>query len=99
MTTPDRSLMLTPGSPRCYCTCCGALFLASGSFDLHRGIEASNDEDHQDLGRCLTRDELRDAGVTEYEPDVWGTDDEVATAERFKAMRGIRQKGKTNGNT
>lgn len=81
------------GSPRCYCTVCGHIFLTHVSFDLHRGIMASDDEEHQDQGWCWPS-EILEAEFTQYEPWVWGTDDEVATAERFRAMREVRASGK-----
>lgn len=80
---------MAPGSPRCYCTTCGRLFLTHVSFDKHRGIKASNDEEHQDRGTCWGPRELW-RYLKEYEPGVWGTDGEIVVAERFRAMRDAR---------
>lgn len=82
---------LTPGSPRCYCTVCGHIFLTHVSFDLHRGIVASDDEDHQDRGRCWTVDEMESNGLSqELGPWLWGTPEEIATFRRFEAMRQLK---------
>lgn len=89
--------VMAAGSPRCYCTVCGALFLTHVSFDKHRGINASNDEEHQDRGRCWTWQEMERWGLLEYETGVWGTVDEIATAERFKAMREKRANSGNEG--
>jgi hypothetical protein len=83
--------IMSPGSPRCYCTTCGHLFLTHVAFDIHRGIEASDDEFHMDLGRCLTVKEMEYVGLTQYEPWVWGTAAEISVAEKFKAMREMRE--------
>ena len=82
--------ILTPGSSRCYCTVCGHLFLTHVAFDLHRGIEGSDDEDHQDTGACWTIQEMVAHGLSQWEPWVWGTVAEIQQAEKFAQMREIR---------
>ncbi len=92
MTKRTRPVM-APGSPRCYCTVCGAMFLTHVSFDKHRGIRASNDEDHQDRGRCWTWQEMDRYGLAQYEQGVWGTAAEIETADKFARMRAARVQG------
>lgn len=82
--------VMAPGSPRCYCSVCGHMFLTHVSFDLHRGIEASDDEDHQDPGTCWSIIEMAAHGLSQWEPWVWGTVAEIQQAEKFAQMRAMK---------
>lgn len=83
---------MNPGSPRCFCTVCGHVFLTHVSFDKHRGIRASNDEDHQDRGRCWTHTEMVRYGLSQGTGvgGVWGTSDEWTQFRKYEAMRQAR---------
>lgn len=90
MTASDRSLELLPGSPRCYCTVCGHIFLTHVSFDAHRGIVASDDEGHQDQGWCWDAERMEYEGLIQVGDWVWGNAAEVQQLEKFEAMRQMR---------
>lgn len=82
-----------PGSPRCGCQVCGAVFLTHVSFDQHRGIRLRPQSDEaQDSGVCWTKAQMR-AKLREWEPGVWGNGAECATADKYKAMRDQRPSG------
>lgn len=91
MSATSRSRELLPGSSRCYCTVCGHVFLTHVSFDMHRGIVASDDEEHQDQGYCWTVVEMEYHGLSqELGPWLWGTAAEIEQFRRFEAMRALR---------
>lgn len=91
MSATPQSRELLPGSPRCYCTVCGRIFLTHVSFDMHRGIVASDDEEHQDQGWCWDEERMEYEGLSqELGPWLWGTAAEIVQFRRFEAMREMR---------